>query len=185
MKSASHQSLAHYLVSEFLSDSPRRHIQAFLIGCIEPDRNPATYFKGSLRSQWMRGHNWGNSCNYIGRLTRRLERRRNLHIWDFYSLGKLIHYTTDAFTDAHNSRFPKDLSIHNSYEQKLQDYFLRFMAGNPTPVISRQGNMMGTISAFHRDYLNLPGNACTDTAFTLLACCSVMGMLFPPARQTA
>ena len=185
MKSASHQTLGRYLVKEFLEDAPRRYIRAFLIGCIEPDRNPATYFKGSIRSQWLRGHNWGNSRNYINRLTLRLERRKNLHIWDFYSLGKLIHYTTDAFTDAHNSRFTTDLSVHNSSEQKLQEYFLSFMATDPSPVIDRRGTMMGTISAFHHDYLRLPGNAHTDTEFTLTACCTVMSILFAPRRCLA
>ena len=40
---------------------------------------------------------------------------------------RLIHYTTDAFTYAHNDTFPTALSDHREYEAALQDHFLEYM----------------------------------------------------------
>lgn len=47
MRGKSHRCLGNYLVQRYMGDAPQSHIKAFLLGCIEPDRNPATYLKGS------------------------------------------------------------------------------------------------------------------------------------------
>jgi len=92
----SHISLGHYLIDRYFSWQPRRYRQAFLLGCIEPDRNPATYLKGSFRSQWLRGHNYRNARHFMARISSRLEKKETLNLFDYYTLGKLIHYTADA-----------------------------------------------------------------------------------------
>ena len=52
MRGKSHKTLGKYLADKYMTAVPKRYIQAFLLGCIEPDRNPATYLKGSVRRQW-------------------------------------------------------------------------------------------------------------------------------------
>lgn len=177
MRGTSHRLLGRYLATHYLDSVPRRHIRAFLLGCIEPDRNPATYLKGSIRRQWFRGHNWGNAQHYIRRVSRRLECRSQLHLLDYYALGRLIHYTTDAFTDAHNERFSFDLKSHRRYERVLQIHFLDYLSSSPIPRITRMNSIMDTIQAFHRDYLQHPGDIHTDSQFTLCACCSMLSAL--------
>lgn len=152
----------------------------FLIGCVQPDKNPATYLKGSLRGQWLRGHNYHNALPYIARLARRLESRKRLRLLDYYSLGKLIHYITDAFTSAHNQSFPKSLRIHREYEARLQEYFLSFLAGKPNPPGDARGSVMERIRTCHRGYTCRPAHVGTDTRYAFTVCCMVMGILCPP-----
>lgn len=179
MRGKSHTCLGHYLADHYMPTVPKRYRLAFLLGCIEPDRNPATYLKGSLRCQWLRGHNFLNAQNYMGKVARRLERKQRLHLLDYYALGKLIHYTTDAFTSAHNSTFPEALDIHREYEAGLQDYFLRYMANRPSLPQTEGSSIMQSIRRYHRDYIRRPTHIRTDSRFALLACCSVMAVLMP------
>ena len=111
MRGKSHRCLGKYLVQHYMSDTPERYVKAFLLGCIEPDRNPATYLKGSIRCQWLRGHNYRNARRFMRAISARLERKETLKLFDYYTLGKLIHYTTDAFTYAHNDTFPTAMHI--------------------------------------------------------------------------
>lgn len=178
MRGKSHISLGQYLANRYMTDMSNRHIHAFLLGCIEPDRNPVTYLKGSLRRQWLRGHNWGNSERYMARLSRRLEGRRRLNLLDCYSLGKLIHYTADAFTSAHNEHFGIDLNQHRTYEEALQDYFLKYLSRCPELRTAAGKPVMEIIRSYHREYLRRPVNIHTDTRFAIIVCSAVMTRLF-------
>lgn len=177
MKAKSHKQLGHYLVQRYLNDAPSRYIRAFLIGCVEPDKNPTTYLKGSLRCQWLRGHNWGNSQPYIRRVSARLERKQRLRLLDYYQLGKLIHYTTDAFTYAHNEHFQENLKEHCSYELFLQQYFIRYLSGSHVLKMGSQQTVMETILAYHTDYVRNPAGVYTDSRFTVTVCCAVLALL--------
>lgn len=128
MKSCSHYSLGHYLTDTYLQEYPKFFRQAFSLGCIQPDKNPTTYLKGSFRWQWFRGHNWDNAKNYIRRTGNHLQARKKLKLLDFYRLGKLIHYTADAFTYAHNKNYTDSLSAHRSYESDLHNQLEMFLA---------------------------------------------------------
>ncbi len=178
MRGKSHISLGQYLADRYMTAMPKRHIQAFLLGCIEPDRNPVTYLKGSIRRQWLRGHNWGNSERYMTRLSLRLESRRRLNLLDCYSLGKLIHYTTDAFTSAHNEHFGIDLHKHRTYEEALQNHFLKYLSGCPEIRADARKPVMDTIRSYHREYLCRPVSIQTDTRFTIIVCSMVMTRIF-------
>lgn len=173
MRGKSHLCLGQYLVEKYMPNAPKRCIRAFLIGCIEPDRNPATYLKGSIRCQWLRGHNYENARRYIRRLAERLERKERLSLIDYYALGKLIHYTVDAFTYAHNQDFPVDLREHCAYEKALQNYFLDFLHGDPRPCGSGYDNVMETIQENHRRYMRRPGSIFTDTHYAFTVSCLV------------
>lgn len=181
MRGKSHQYLGRYLADKYMPDIPGRYRKAFLLGCIEPDRNPATYLKGSLRRQWLRGHNWGNAQNYMQRVARRLEQRRKLKLLDFYTMGKLIHYTMDAFTSAHNEEFGNSLTDHRFYEVNLQNYFLSYLSENPEIWTDNQSPAMDTIRAYHCDYIRRPVNIHTDTRFAIIVSSMVIARLFVQA----
>lgn len=177
MKRSSHRCLGEYLVQSYMSNLPRRHVQAFLLGCIQPDMNPGTYIKGSIRCQWLRGHNYNNSRYLMLRTSKRLEKKMRLNSLDFYTLGKLIHYTADAFTSCHNSHFPTGLKHHRKYEIQLQNYFLNYLSNNPTIETITAHHIMQTIAQYHKYYIALPSHIHTDTIHILKACCSVMAIL--------
>ncbi len=178
MRGKSHLCLGNYLIQHYMNDIPGRHKKAFLMGCIEPDRNPVTYLKGSLRHQWLRGHNYLNARRFMRHISWRLEKKEKWNLFDYYTLGKLIHYTTDAFTYAHNDMFTTDLNDHREYEISLQEHFLDYMAQDPSvdPKIAR--TIMEAISSYHRQYQALPRDIHTDTRFALTACCCVLAVLF-------
>lgn len=181
MRGKSHKNLGKYLAAHYMEGLPKRYIRAFLIGCVEPDRNPATYFKGSIREQWLRGHNWSNAERYMQRVSARLEARENWHLLDYYAMGKLIHYITDGFTSAHNSHFGTDLSDHRSYEVSLQNYFLCYLTRNHKLPEASQRPVMQTVREFHKDYIRKPVNIHTDCRFAILVCCMVAAKLITPA----
>lgn len=178
MRGKSHQCLGKYLVQHYMSHVSRRNQQAFLLGCIEPDRNPATYLKGSIRHQWLRGHNYKNARRFMRRISSRLEHRSNLHLFDYYTLGKLIHYTADAFTSAHNDTFSTDLNEHREYEAAMQHHFLRYLQEDPQINPETARTVMEAIYNYHREYQTRPADIRTDTQFILSACCCVLAVLF-------
>lgn len=180
MRGKSHRLLGKYLVEHYMQDVPERCQKAFLFGCIEPDRNPATYLKGSIHYQWLRGHNYCNAQQFMRHIAWRLERKQKLNLFDYYTLGKLIHYTTDAFTYAHNDTFPTDLSEHRDYEAALQEHFLRYIGSNPTVTPPSARSIMEAIYRYHREYCTLPANIHTDAKYALRACCCVLAVLFLP-----
>lgn len=179
MRGKSHLCLGRYLSEHYMAHLPKRYVSAFLFGCIEPDRNPATYLKGSFRHQWLRGHNYRNARRFLRRISLRLETRENWKLFDYYTLGKLIHYTADAFTYAHNDTFPTDLRDHREYEIALQEHFLQFMEQDPTVNVRTARSIMDILSAFHRSYETLRSDVRTDSIFALAACCCVLTVLFP------
>ena len=75
MRGKSHTELGNYLIRQYMPDIPSHYKSAFLLGCVQPDRNPATYLKGSLRYQWLRGHNYLNARRFMTRLSLRLEKK--------------------------------------------------------------------------------------------------------------
>lgn len=178
MRGKSHICLGKYLIEHYMPDTPRKYTRAFLIGCVEPDRNPVTYLKGSLRCQWLRGHNYRNARRFMRRISQRLEEKEKLSLLDYYTLGKLIHYTTDAFTYAHNASFPRDLGDHREYEAALQDHFLAYMKTDPQVDPKLAGTIMEAISRYHREYESQASGIRTDSHFALIACCCVLAVLF-------
>lgn len=180
MRGRSHICLGNYLVRHYMPELPRRYEKAFLLGCIEPDRNPATYLKGSLRCQWLRGHNYHNARRFMRRISSRLERKEQLNLFDYYTLGKLIHYTADAFTFAHNDTFPEKLSDHREYESVLQEHFLAFLKDDPQVDIRLSQTIMEGIGRYHREYISSESDIARDSRFALQACCCVLAILLTP-----
>lgn len=178
MKGECHHLLGRYLVEKYMAGAPRRYAWAFRIGCIEPDRNPATYLKGSLRSELLRGHNWANAERYISRTADKLERREKLRLLDYYLLGRLIHYTTDAFTFAHNGEiFGDNLKEHNDYERALKSYFPRYLSNHRDTQPTAADSVSDAIRSHHNDYIRRPSGVHTDSRFSVVVCTTVFAML--------
>lgn len=177
MNSKCHQLLGDYLVKKYMSHLAKHHIQAFLIGCVQPDRNPTTYLKGSIRSTWLRGHNWNNAKRFMARICQRLENREKMVIWDYYALGKLIHYTTDSFTYAHNEHFTENLRQHKSYEKLLYKYFVRYLPNHKCGRFNVSGSVMASIRQLHREYMKKPPGVFHDSKYAINACCMVIEQL--------
>lgn len=183
MRGKSHVMLGHYLADTYMPHIPAICQQAFLLGCVQPDRNPTTYLKGSMRRQWLRGHNYENALPFIERIARRLERKETLNLWDFYTAGKLIHYTVDAFTYAHNSEFPEEMVLHRQYEVPLQEHFLQYLAESPTPFGHPKATAGETIRHYHRRYLLSEGSFSRDSRYAFSVSCHIMWLFFVKNRQ--
>lgn len=177
MRGKSHCQLGAYLAETYFPHISPAYRTVFLLGCIEPDRNPATYLKGSLRAQWLRGHNYENAKYFMSRIARRLEQKPHWNILDYYTAGKLIHYTVDAFTYAHNSSFPVNLQEHKKYEYALQIYFLQFLQNRSAQEKAPSNSIMSTISKHHRDYLERTPDIDRDSRYAFSVCCCVARML--------
>lgn len=176
MRGKSHRQLGAVLAANYLEGAPALHRRAFLLGCIQPDRNPTTYLKGSLRCQLLHGHHYDNAEPFLMRISARLERRSKLHLLDYYTAGKLIHYTADAFTYPHNSTFSGDLGQHRQYEIRLQKIFLRFLE-NPETVPTVGTSVIDTIRSCHREYLSAAGSALRDARYAFSVSCRIMELL--------
>ena len=92
-------------------------------------------------------------------------------------MGKLIHYTTDDFTYAHNESFGTKLSDHRAYEHDLQDHFLDYLENPPLVELPELSSVMDSIQAYHQDYERHPVGIRTDSHFALTACCCVLSFL--------
>lgn len=178
MRGKSHRCLGQYLAEHYMTEVPKPSVKAFLIGCVEPDRNPVTYLKGSFRCQWLRGHNYRNARRFMRQISWRLEKKDKLNLFDYYTLGKLIHYTTDAFTYAHNDMFTTNLGDHREYEAALQEHFLSFIQEDPEVNPQTARSIMEAIYCYHREYEALEADIRTDAKFALTACCCVLAVLF-------
>ena len=177
MRGKSHLLLGEYLAQRYMGHVPGYCVRAFLIGCVEPDRNPVTYLKGSLRHQWLRGHNYRNARRFMRTLSHRMERKEKLNVLDYYALGKLIHYTADAFTCAHNTQFPGDLEDHRMYEAALQDHFLAYLKTDPEINVKLASSIMEAIGSYHSAYSAENCGIHTDARYALNACCCVVALL--------
>lgn len=169
--------LGRYLAQQYFGRTPKRYIRAFLLGCTEPDKNLTTYLKGSIRSQWLRGHNWESSQRYIQRIAERLERRKTFRLIDYYTLGKLVHYITDAFTFSHNTDFPGNLKIHRHYENKLQHYFLSYLENPRCDHFPVEAPLMDSIRHWHRRYRSVSTDICRDSRYCVSVTSTIMSVL--------
>lgn len=178
MLGRSHHCLGLFLADRYLSGIPCQYRSAFLLGCVQPDRNPLTYLKGSLRYQTLRGHNYENARRYIRRLSCRLERRRKWSILDYYSLGKLIHYVADSHTYVHNGFSYEGLYFHRSYEAQLQSYFLEHLNHCSDIHILWTDHIETALRQYHIQYCQEMPSIHTDTKYILSACSCVCTLLF-------
>lgn len=124
MQTRDHKSLGKYLLQQTEQELPFLYKMAFIVGNVEPDRNVFTYLHGMLRGKRFHGHNYENILPVMQKLYKSLQKGRYFGIRKYYHLGKLIHYTADAFTYPHNEVYKEGLIEHCRYERQLHDRFL-------------------------------------------------------------
>ena len=113
----------------------------------------------------------------MSRICKRLENRDQFGMLDYYSLGKLIHYTTDSFTYAHNDHFKENLRQHHAYEKSLYKYFIRYLPDHRPLPVNHKNMLMLAIWEYHNDYISKPACMYNDTNYALNACSLVMTRL--------
>lgn len=169
MKRESHKILGRYLMEQLQAAPAYRYQKAFLFGCTEPDSNPFTYLKGSRTVQWLRGHNYRNAERLMDRMSRRLTQREKWRMLDYYRLGKLIHYTSDAFTYAHNDTFRESIHEHRCYEAKLQRCFKINLAIERRAARREEveETVIAAIRESHERYMEAARSVLTDVEYIL------------------
>ena len=181
MKQESHRLLGHHLL-DYLQEQPkRRHTRAFLIGCVEPDRNPFSYLKGSIRSRWFYGHNYQNANHWIERHINYLSNKKHWNVFDYYCMGKVIHYTSDAFTYVHNNCFTDSLAAHRAYENDLQEMFIARMQEDTENIQPAHKDLNEFFRAVHRRYLENVADVQLDCQYILEMTALLFQQLFPEA----
>ena len=185
MKQESHRLLGHHLIG-LLNELPkRRNTRAFLIGCVEPDRNPLSYLKGSIRERWFYGHNYQNANQWIARYITKLQCKTHWNMWDYYCMGKLIHYTSDAFTYVHNNCFTESIAAHREYENRLQEQFLvRLEDGQENGAVTDR-DLNAFFRLTHEHYLWERANVQRDCQYILDMCTWLFRQLLPEATPCA
>ena len=153
MQKRSHTLLASSLLRSRDGFGAKRFALAFLFGSFQPDCNPLSYLKGSLRAKTFHGHHFSNSRPYIYSRILRLQRRRRWTVWQYYTLGKLTHYLADAFTYPHNEHFSGSLLHHRQYEGALRLYLAGYLCRRtacaaPCPPQA----LLAVLDTMHRQY---------------------------------
>lgn len=179
MKKRSHKLLASTLLECEHGFSARRYELAFLFGSFQPDCNPLTFLKGSLRAYKFRGHNFSNSQVYINSRIRRLQERDRWNIWQYYTLGKLTHYLADAFTFPHNENYPDSLIAHRAYEDDLRVYLAEYLRSHPLCLERIRRDPMAAIEELHRRYMETQADVDQDARYILQANLLLMAALQP------
>lgn len=179
MQKRSHTLLAQTLLDNCDGFRKKRYELAFLFGSFQPDCNPLSYLKGSLRAKKFMGHNFSNSQRYINRHIVRLQRRARWTLWQYYTLGKLTHYLADAFTFPHNDTYPDSLLEHRRYEDALRLQFAQYLSGGMPCRFHSRANVTDAIGRLHRQYLTAQSNFRRDARFILAANDLMMRSVLP------
>lgn len=181
MRLCSHWEFAQYLVSFRLPSCSAAERDTFLFGSIEPDLNCTTYLKGLTQGNGVHGHNYEQVLPRIDRLLHDLTDKDEVHLLNWYRLGKLTHFIADAFTYPHNSCFPGDLHAHMKYERQLAIRFRwalydTLSASAETPPSDCDG-LFRWIQQQHKQYLLNPMGAENDSRFIVSTVCAAVEAL--------
>jgi hypothetical protein len=165
-------------IAEAIPNFIRDISKVFTLGCIEPDFNMFSYLKGSLKCQKFRGHNYNSSNNYTAHVLEKLQGKSYWRLLDYYRLGKLMHYLSDAFTYPHNDSFTGTLWEHRIYEARLHSCFAAYLkqCGKENPKDYPE-DVRECISEFHRQYMRTSGDLNNDAKFITQITSKVIGAL--------
>lgn len=184
MQKRSHKLLAKTLLAQHGGFGSQYRDLAFLFGSFQPDCNPLSYLKGSLRGRRFHGHDFSNSRRFIYCRIHRLQRRKCWHIWQYYTLGKLTHYLADAFTYAHSQQFPSHPHLHHQYESQLRHHLTAYLANYAIRQNTQCRNIPCTLDRLHRKYLLSSATPLTDVQYILQAA-ELLMTLCPSSRREA
>lgn len=175
MKTKDHLALGRYLLQQTDSAALHQYSRAFLLGCVEPDYNMATYLRGFFCGKHFRGHNAENSFAFIARRLNAFAQRGFGGPVDCFTLGALLHYAADAFTWPHNGFSSGDLLFHATYEIKLHGLFKEALskaaAGAPA---SAPASPVAYFENAHREYCKASRKMETDCRYIINACTALL-----------
>ena len=160
MKTKDHDLLGRFLLEQHGASPDPICRSLFLLGCTEPDWNPLTYTRGSVKHRFMHGHNAENAGAHLARLTRRLQESGVRTPFQWFRFGAALHYLADSFTFVHNRMFTGSLKEHRLYERLLHPVFVRHLQEGCAVLLPADGSS-------HRAYLNAPRSYQTDCRYIL------------------
>ena len=181
MQKRSHELLARTLMCSYDGFRKKRYELAFLFGSFQPDCNPLSYIKGSIRHRTLRGHNFSNSQHYVDRHIDRLQCRAQWTIWQYYTLGKLTHYLADAFTFPHNETYEDSLAAHRRYEDTLRSQLARYLDDGSFRRTVACADVVEEIDRLHLRYLDTVSDGGRDIRYILKVNSLLMASLLPQA----
>ena len=179
MQKRSHKLLASALLARTNGFSAKRYEWAFLFGSFQPDCNPLTYLKGSLRAYKLKGHNFSNSQHYINAHIQRLQQRERWTVWQYYTLGKLTHYLADAYTYPHNENYPDSMLSHHCYETDLRQFLQGYLANKYIAKPQSRRNLTEALDELHAQYMATRASMYRDASYILKATSLLMAACLP------
>ena len=159
----------HYLLGCFIIEQlglkldPIRK-RLFLFGCIEPDINPLTYTRGSIKYSFLHGHNAENAKKHLEKVLEKLTVSGVHSFKQWFAFGTALHYTADSFTFPHNAFFAGDLREHRCYENLLHPIFKMYIDGYDIKQYTADGAGYDH-EAKHTEYLNDTRSFITDCIY--------------------
>jgi hypothetical protein len=119
-------------------------------------------------------------------LVKRLRRSHRRNVLNFYRLGKLMHYVSDAFTYTHNPEFGGRVKGHHNYEVNLNKNFQNGFHGTVFPLLNRESVSAEAIFfELHRQYSETDAGLFTDLDYILKVTAAVFRLLVPEAKPAA
>ena len=181
MQKRTHTLLARTLLRGETGFSARRFELAFLFGSFQPDVNPLSYLKGSLRHNKLKGHNYANSRAYINARILKLQRRRRWTMWQYYTLGKLTHYLADAYTYPHNEDYPDSMMDHHNYETGLRQFMRGYLSNRHICRQQARRDLIAALEELHEQYMSTRASMIRDANYILKATGLLMAGCLPAA----
>lgn len=176
MQSKDHILLGKYILIQQNLKLPLVKKLFFLFGCIEPDLNPLTYTRGSLRHKFLHGHHAENAKKHLSKIIKKM-RNSGIHTRrQWFIFGTALHYLADSFTFAHNSDFSGGLREHRYYESLLHPVFLRFLRQSLSEA-GACGTKINTIDEIQSLYKKSLHSFLTDCDYILKAAANLCDML--------
>ena len=150
MQTKDHLALGHYLAYTFEINQSVNYY-AFVLGNIMPDINKFSYIRGYFqlldenkrekktrhltindhRRMLIGGHTAEGSRFFVNRTYRKLTKKVNLTLWDYYRLGKAMHYLADRFTYPHTMLYYDGFFSHIRYEKELHYHMYNMLTRIP------------------------------------------------------
>lgn len=178
MKFKDHKNVSRYLINSHKCRIKARHRWALIVGSVIPDIAFYTYFRGSFNGQKLKGHNYENTRECMRQLIEDIRKDDNYGIKRFFNVGKLLHYSADSFTYAHNSLFKGNISAHRAYEMKLHDRLEAVMNGTEEAALfAGAADIYTRIKELHDRYMNEVHGCQIDCAYIMSVTAFIYSML--------
>lgn len=174
MVSEDHRLLAERLSKMLIKNKLLLAKKLFVTGCVFPDHNPVTYLRGLYMGHPLKTHFFFLCYPEILRLCNKLDNKKTLYIWDYYTLGALIHYVADAFTFPHNEHYKGNMLQHAQYEHnQLHNTFKEYLIKDFNIDISDKSDTLPLAIIFfelHTAYINTKASPLCDTKYICNIC---------------